>query len=274
MENLAGVLQAILGQNGENLRSERGILTVEPFLGRNTEDPVSWLAKFERARTANRWKKRKLIDIAGGLMKGEATAWFETTKENWKVIPRYDSAEEEQALNEGDNGTDNFTDDFKERFVMDQRKNDWHVQLLTLKQEDDTVKRYAAKFLKLIKRVDINDEDQKRRMFLFRLNPAYITFVQMGQHQTLNEMINAAKQVEIGFTLSTGKSITSNKKKNDATKELDVLTSQMQQLSLNYATLANAFMAQSENSNRSGRSNNRNFRGKNNHQRSSSRPPL
>ena len=79
-------------------------------------------------------------------------------------------------------------------------------------------------------------------MFLFRLNPALITFVQIGNYQTLDAMIAAAKQVETGFSLSTGK-VTAAKKKPE-TKELDALTSQIQQLSLNYTTLANAFVAQ------------------------------
>ena len=118
---------------------------------------------------------------------------------------------------------------------------------------------YAAKFLKLVKRVGIDDDVQKRQMFLFGLNPAYIMFVQMGQHQTLNAMIAAAKQVETGFTLSTGKTVTTASKKKSESKELDALTSQIQQLNLN---LTSAFVAQSEASNRNGRNNNtQSFRG-------------
>lgn len=271
-QQLTEALQAIFGQNGQHLRSEQGILVVEPFAGKNTEDPVSWLNKFERARSANQWQKRRLVDIAGGLMKGEAANWFEATRNTWGVIARYDDSEEDLALNENDVGTANFYDSFKERFVTDQRKNRWHVELLTLKQGEDTVEEYAAKFLRLIKRVDITDENQKCRMFLFGLNPAYITFVQMSQHEDLNAMIAAAKQVETGFSLSTGK-ITSPKKK-ETSKDLDALTAQIQQLSLNYATLANAYVSQTERPNRFG-NNNRNNRGRGNfrssNQRSSSR---
>jgi hypothetical protein len=129
---------------------------------------------------------------------------------------------------------------------------------LTLKQGSDTVEEYAAKFLKLIKRVGIEDDTQKRRMFLFGLNSAYITFVQMGQHQTLNAMIAAAKQVETGFSLSTGKTVTTAAKKKENSKEMEALTTQIQQLSLNYATLANAFIVQSETPRNN--NNNRGFR--------------
>jgi hypothetical protein len=59
-------------------------------------------------------------------------------------------------------------------------------------------------------------------------------------------MIVAAKQVETGFSLSTGKTVTTAAKKKESSKEMEALTTQIQQLSLNYATLANAFVAQSE----------------------------
>ena len=243
MDAITEAFEGIFGKNGEHLRSETGILTVEPFSGRGSEDPVSWLNKFERARKANRWLKHRLVDIAGGLMKGEAAAWFEINKNKWGGDkPRYDADDEE------DHATGNFVAEFTNRFVTDQRKNEWHVQLLQLKQGSDTVEEYAATFLKLVKRVGIKDDTQKRRMFLFGLNPAFITFVQMGNHQTLDAMIAAAKQVETGFSLSTGK-ITAPRKKAE-TKELDTLTSQIQQLSLNYTTLANAFVAQSERNNK------------------------
>jgi hypothetical protein len=162
MAEIANAFRQIFGENGEYIHSEQGILTVEPFSGRNTEDPVSWLAKFERARTANRWNKRRLVDIAGGLMKGEAAAWFEVTRPTWGVIPRYDTSAGENKLNYGDDSTTNFTDSFNERFVTDQRKNEWHIQLLQLKQEGDKlVEEYTAKFLKLVKRVGIEDDAQK-----------------------------------------------------------------------------------------------------------------
>ena len=47
-------------------------------------------------------------------MKGEAAAWFESTKENWNN--RYD---EEDQIQEGDNTTGYFTTDFKARFITD-----------------------------------------------------------------------------------------------------------------------------------------------------------
>jgi hypothetical protein len=41
MANLVQALQRILRREGENLRSERGVLTVDTFSGKSSEDPVS-----------------------------------------------------------------------------------------------------------------------------------------------------------------------------------------------------------------------------------------
>ena len=268
MNDLVKALQDILGEKGENLRSEKGILDVEPFAGKSTEDPISWLGKFERARIANRWNKSRLVDIAGGLMKGEAAAWFEATKDDWdreEDSPRYDEEDRDN------NGQSTFTTSFKERFVTDQRKNEWHVQLLQLKQNTDTVEEYTSKFLKLVKHVGITDDVQMRRMYLFGLNPAYITFVQMGNHANLNAMITAAKQVETGFSLSTGKVTSTTTKKKTEDKDLDILTSQIQQLSLNYAMLANAFVTRSEPARPRYNNNNNSNRGNSNQRRSNQR---
>jgi hypothetical protein len=63
-------------------------------------------------------------------MKGEATAWFEVTKPTWGVISRYDTSAGENTLNADDDSTTNFTDSFNERFITDQKRNEWHIQLL------------------------------------------------------------------------------------------------------------------------------------------------
>jgi len=80
--------------------------------------------------------------------------------------------------------------------------NEWHVQLLQLKQGTDSVEEYAATFLKLLKRVGIKNEEQQMRMFLFGLNPVFIIFVQMENPDSLDTIIDAAKKIETGFSLA------------------------------------------------------------------------
>jgi hypothetical protein len=244
MAQIVAALQQILGQQGENLCSEREILMVESFSGKSSEDPISWLNKFERAKIANRWTEARLVDIAGGLMKGEAAAWYDRRKGRWGNNPSRFSHPLNAADGNGNNA--NFKNDFKEEFINDQRKNDWYDQLMNLKQgSDNTVEEYVAKFIKLIKRCEITDEAQKKRIFLFGLNPAYVTFVQMGNHETLEAMISGAKKIEAGFNLSTGRIGSKNKKKEEIKKsEIDALTKQINQLNTNYADLVTAFLAQ------------------------------
>jgi hypothetical protein len=110
---------------------------------------------------------------------------------------------------------------------------------------DDNVDEYAAKFIKLIKRCEVTDEAQKKRMFLFGLNLAYVTFIQMGNHETLEAMISGAKKIKAGFNLSTGRIGSKNKKKEETKEsEIDALTKQINQLNTNYADLVTAFLAQ------------------------------
>ncbi|CAB4416096.1 unnamed protein product [Rhizophagus irregularis] len=63
-------------------------------------------------------------------------------------------------LDTGSNGGNNFTDLFKGYFANDTRKNKWYQELLTLRQgSNETVDDYAAKFQRLLKRVDTDNKD-------------------------------------------------------------------------------------------------------------------
>jgi hypothetical protein len=62
-------------------------------------------------------------------------------------------------------------------------------------------------------------------MYLFGLNPKLVTFVQIGNHGNLNNMIAAAKQVETGFNITIGKvNKTAAKKNKEKDTEVNVLT--------------------------------------------------
>ena len=261
-QEMATALQGIIGDHGQNLRSEASIIPVDTFSGKDSEDPVSWLEKFERAVDMNRWHVNRKVAIAGGYMRGQALSWFNDTKAAWV-------ANNVMQYHNNDNNVATFKRDFEAKFNTEQRKNDWYTQLVSLKQGDSSVESYAGKFMKLCKRCGVDDDAQKRRMFLLGLNPAYITFVQVGTHGTLANMVTAAKQVEMGFNLATGKKVTkaydSEEEKEAKTKpsratniiipglpkeepknEIDDLTNQIQQLSLNYATLTAALAAQTQ----------------------------
>src|SRR5215213_6146813 len=125
---------------------------------------------------------------------------------------------------------------------------------MMLKQkEDESVDTYAAKFIKLAKRAEVTQEAQKKRMFLHELKHTLIPFVSMKDPATTQEAMDAARKIESEFNLSSNKSketSTSSSikgKEKDETKkedEINTLTQQLQQLTLNYANLTFTFMAQ------------------------------
>ena len=127
-------------------------------------------------------------------------------------------------------------------------------------KEEESVDTYAAKFIKLAKRADVTQEAQKKRMFLHGLRHTLIPFVSMKDPATTAEAIEVARKIEAGFNLSSIKSEetptsgSSKGKEKDETKkedEINALTQQLQQLTLNYANLTSAFMAQAGGTNTS-----------------------
>ena len=110
---MTALFNGIFGATGENVRPEGNVLKVEPFYGKKTEDPVTWLAAFNRAITTNQWKDNRRVAIASGYLRGEAAEWFEGKKADigvhWAI---------------GENGEDNFTRQFELRFLTEQRRND------------------------------------------------------------------------------------------------------------------------------------------------------
>jgi hypothetical protein len=97
---------------------------------------------------------------------------------------------------------------------------------------------------------------QKKRMFLMRLNPAYTPLVYSQNPADLDASVNSARMIEIGCNFATGrvtKSVNSTSsvpsvvpKNVIANNEVDELTKRMEQLSLNYANLTTALLAQTQ----------------------------
>ena len=76
--------------------------------------------------------------------------------------------------NTGTNADQNFVDLFKTHFISETKKNQWYQELTSLHQQtDESVDSYANKFKKLVTRIGLTDNAQKKRMFLMGLNPAY-----------------------------------------------------------------------------------------------------
>src|ERR1044072_2299474 len=122
-QEMATALQGIIGDYGQNLRSEASIIPIDTFSGKDSEDPVSWLEKFERAVDMNRWHDSRKVAIAGEYMRGQALSWFNDTKAAWVAgnVMQYQN---------DDNNITTFKRDFEAKFNTEQRKNDWYIQLV------------------------------------------------------------------------------------------------------------------------------------------------
>ena len=231
------------------------IAKVEYFHGKDDEDPVEWLAIFDKAAATNNWTtERRKKEIAAAYLRDAAADWFDANSNamgnNW---------------NTGGNGGNNFTDLFLGHFANDTRKNLWYQELLTMRQTSgENVDSYASRFKKLLKRVDRNNNipiEQQKRMFLFGLNPAITPMVHMQQANDLNTLVNHARNAETGFNYAQlGPSVTGTAKPVKSTNitptpesAIEELAKQMQQLTVNYANMYSAM----RNNNNNGRQNDR-----------------
>ncbi|GBC48416.2 retroviral aspartyl protease family protein [Rhizophagus irregularis DAOM 181602=DAOM 197198] len=251
---ITNALQTVFGNNAANLFSRgSNIAKIEPFSGKEDEDPIEWLAIFEKAAATNGWTtpERKLA-VAASYLRGAASDWYDT---NSATIGNH--------WESGQNTGNNFTDLFKKYFANDTRKNKWYQELLTLRQgSNETVDDYAAKFQRLLKRVDTTNaipDAQKIRMFLFGLTPTITPMVHLQDANTLSDVIGNARKVETGLNYAhLGPSVTGiatkvatvsttpAKTESPQMEAIEALTQQMQKLSLNYANLSSALLAQTQ----------------------------
>lgn len=264
-QQIQQILQGILGVNGANLTGvtaaldaaraalenqtnalapgEKTTVKLESFSGAEEDDPLEWLENFDRTATVNRWNDAgRKVAIAGAHMKGAAADWFEGIK---ATIGNH--------YNQNNNNADNtFVVQFKKRFANETVKTQWYHDLTNLRQgTDESVDSYANKFQKLVSRVDLTDAAQQKRMFLMGLLSAYTPLVYARNPNTLAEAIEYARTVEIGYNYASGskaksKSTKTTSSKAVANEEIDELTKKLEQLSINYANLSTALMAQTQ----------------------------
>ena len=92
---LQAILQAIFRPNGQNIVAltqqlqvqqpaprELTLVEVEPFYGKDEEDPHEWIELFNQAATANRWQDNRKVAIAAGLLRDAAHDWYVNDQPN------------------------------------------------------------------------------------------------------------------------------------------------------------------------------------------------
>ena len=149
---LQAILQAIFGPNGQNIVAltqqiqaqqpaprELSLVEVEPFYGKDDEDPHEWIELFNQAATANRWQDNRKIAIAAGLLRDAAHDWYENDQLN---ILQWHTP----------NQQGNFDERFIAHFSPETKQNQWYYELMTIRQtSEENVDEYSRRFRKLLR---------------------------------------------------------------------------------------------------------------------------
>jgi gag-polyprotein putative aspartyl protease/Zinc knuckle len=139
-----------------------------------------------------------------------------------------------------------------EKFAPETKQNRWYQELMTMRQlATESVDAYSLRFQRLLRKVNSDPNAPavpaglQTRMYLFGLSPALTPLVSTNNPANLNAAIERARVVEAGYNYAPAKeSMFGNQ--ND---EVDDLNKRIEQLSLNYATLASALAIQPANNN-------------------------
>ncbi|GBB87478.1 hypothetical protein RclHR1_13970001 [Rhizophagus clarus] len=275
-DQLTAVLTTIFGTNGQNITQlttalgnappprELTIAKVDNFHGKDDEDPYEWLERFETAANTNQWTGNRRVAIAAGYLKDAAHDWF---RANGNGLT---------AWNDNTNQNASFVHQFEAYFSPETKKNQWYYELMTIRQTaEEKVEDYSRRFKKVLRKVNGTTDPPpvpaalQVRMYLYGLNPLLTPLVSTNNPTTLNDAITRAKLVETGYNYVPTKSVSlnvpvavkenaplpitpvagSSTSKNDP--DVDALTQQLQQLTLNYATLSSALLAQNNSNNNS-----------------------
>jgi hypothetical protein len=259
--SLTQALDAMFGQQGHFTTAvarlnapvaparELSLVKIDTFKGREDEDPHEWIELFNRASVANNWPANRKVQIAAGFLKDAALDWYTANAGNigqWHL----------------DAANNNFDDLFIARFSPETKQNQWYYELMTIRQTaGEKVEDYSRRFKKLLKKVNTNNlvpAQLQVRMFLYGLNPLLTPLVASNNPNNLQAAVDRALVVETAhnyvptqqMTLTVPASVQNNPAiipaatPTASSTDIDVLTQQLQQLSLNYATLSSALLAQ------------------------------
>ena len=146
----------------------------------------------------------------------------------------------------GNNAGTDFKDRFLEKFTPDSKQNKWYYELSTIRQRaEESVDEYSLRFQRLLRKVNrtVNNiqtipPQLQVRMYLCGLNSLITPLVSISDPADLGAAIDHARTVETGYNFKTPL------EKSDTKDEVDELTKKIEQLTLNYATIASALAVQ------------------------------
>src|SRR5437667_9077196 len=94
-QQLQTVLQTIFGNKRQNITAltqqlqiqqpaprELTLIKIEPFYGKDEEDPHEWVELFNQAATANRWPDNRKVAIAAESLRDATHNWYVANQAN------------------------------------------------------------------------------------------------------------------------------------------------------------------------------------------------
>jgi hypothetical protein len=182
MTNAATVLEYLEDnmQGGQALR-------IQPFYGDGTQDPLQWMAHFEKVARSNAWAEAKKIRKYATFLEEDAEEWHADLNPedmaDWAA----------------------WKDEFMNKYCNTRWKNKWNRELESNRQQrGETVDAYYGRFKRMLRRVQqVNNvpADQQKRFFIKGLLPHIAPLVTLRTPANLGEALEAAQAYEEGIDM-------------------------------------------------------------------------
>src|SRR6266511_3589086 len=230
LENIENIIDIDAKQFADALGLSQKLVEPEEFYGKVEEDPLDFLKKFEEASEVNNWSNKRKVKLIGKYLKGNAKFWFEDLPET-----NYWAAED--FPEDAEDVTQNFVDQFKAKYVTEEKKQNWYTQLSKLKQKKrESTTTFINKFMRVYKKLDPNKNQIPKGIILPMYKQALKLSIARKLYEkdpaNIEQAFKIAKSIERGENFLKDETEESPKKKQDK-DEIEELTRKMEKLSIN-----------------------------------------
>src|SRR6266498_1633256 len=233
LENIENLINMDAKQFADTLKDARlsqKLVEPEEFYGKVEEDPLDFLKKFEEASEVNNWLNKRKVKLIGKYLKENAKFWFEDLPET-----KYWTAED--FSEDAEDVIQNFVDQFKAKYVTEEKKQNWYTQLSKLKQKKgESTTTFTNKFMRVYRKLDLDKTQILNRIILPMYKQALKLTITRKLHEKdsadIEQAFKIAKRVERGENFLKDEIEESPKKKQDK-DEIEELTRKMEKLSIN-----------------------------------------
>lgn len=207
---------ALLNINrGNPAARELALVKVERFSGKESEDPVEWLEKFNRAAEANNWPVNRRIAIAASHLTDAASQWYEATKSSIRYWTGAPAA---------------FDTLFLAKFANAARVNNWYMKYKNCRQNGKPMDEYITEFNMLLGKLTKNTGQAMASAKVDFILGTDLNIMMLLQGLSPTDLLDAqdkARNIYEGQRMAT-----QNKEVTEMQLKVQALESQVQQMHL------------------------------------------